>query len=779
MKDIISLPRQKVSSKSKTKKWFEKSARAAINIAMEESNSVRLSNEDKIRNLNLYDGIIDEKDLKKHFDTLGIYDANYSPSFKNFGTIRDRIGLLEGEYIERGEEYGIALTDSNSISSKLKEKQRQVTEYINSILGGEDMTDDEIKAKLEEFESSKFSSRLEKGANKLLEIIKKRERLTYLKTEGFKEALIVAEAIFCVDVVNDELKVRKCNPLKTYVVRNGLSNDVKEAEIIVEVRYMPRGKVIDELGEFLNSKQIDYIVGTEDETDDSVGASFVAMKNLAFESSEDLEYFGNNHGTDQMIDKEGNIRVARVVWKGYRKIFKRKYYDENALVQYDFVSEYYTPNTEKGEVLTPRFITEWHEATLIGSKYVVNAKVKDMQFRSINNPSVCQSGYVGGYFNILNNKARSMVDLVAPYLYLKNITFARIEDIMARNMGKVMELDFSKFPDGWKAKKIMFYIKAHGIKAIDNFKEGSKGVAQGKLAGMYNTGTKAVDMDISGSIVNYLTIINELDEQIARITGVTEQRLGSINSRELVGNVERSRIQSSHITEYWFNRYERIILDLYETILNTAKHLVANGNTFQAVLDDFTVAIFEGGDFEFASGEYGLFATSTSRYKKLRASLEAVAINAVPNGQMSKSELISLYKSNNVHDMAVYIEEQEKKKMIAENARIKQEQEQALMMLEKQQNYEKEKIQMELDNNIQIKMLEIKSKENVVRLQAAISDNFDRDEDGDGIDDTVELIKQKMINEQKDKELDLKRDEMKSKEKIALKTLKYKNNNGN
>ena len=57
----------------------------------------------------------------------------------------------------------------------------------------------------------------------------------------------------------------------------------------------------------------------------------------------------------------------------------------------------------------------------------------------------------------------------------------------------------------------------------------------------------------------------------ATITGITEQRQGAISSTELVGNVERSVVQSSHITEplFWVhNQCKRHALNM---LLNTAK----------------------------------------------------------------------------------------------------------------------------------------------------------------------------------------------------------------
>jgi len=52
--------------------------------------------------------------------------------------------------------------------------------------------------------------------------------------------------------------------------------------------------------------------------------------------------------------------------------------------------------------------------------------------------------------------------------------------------------------------------------------------------------------------------MNKIEDMVSEITGVTKQREGSIQSSELVGNVERSVTQSAHITEAWFWVHDQV-----------------------------------------------------------------------------------------------------------------------------------------------------------------------------------------------------------------------------
>lgn len=58
---------------------------------------------------------------------------------------------------------------------------------------------------------------------------------------------------------------------------------------------------------------------------------------------------------------------------------------------------------------------------------------------------------------------------------------------------------------------------------------------------------------------------------VSELSGVTKQRQGSISSNELVGNVERSVVQSAHITEPWFWLHNQVKTHVLSMLLDSAK----------------------------------------------------------------------------------------------------------------------------------------------------------------------------------------------------------------
>ncbi len=781
---MITLPIQKVSDRDKTAKWFEECATAAISIALNDDNSIALSSERKQINLDLYDGIIDEKELKKHFDTMNIYNDDYTPSFKNFAVIKNKIDLLHGEYLERNEEYGVAVVDFNSLARKEEERIEKLNKTLTDVLTDKISDKEELKKKLKLLRPDRYTSNVEKANNKLLDIIKKSNNVPYLKAEGFRESFILAQAIFHVGVRNGNLFVRKCDSLNTFTVRSGASNDIKDAEIIAEVRYLPVGKIVDEYSEHLSNKQFKQIVAgdVKDGTDLGMSNAEYHLYHQRVEGDDPSGFMvtGGQGKSGTIVDEYGNIRVVDVSWKGFRKLYKKKYYDDNGEVQYDYVSEYYDVDKDKGEELTTRYVTEWYRATVIGKQIVINAVVKEPRVSSVTNPFDSYSGYVGGYFNVGNNRAKSLIDFVAPYIYMINLYYARIEDIASKNMGKIIELDLHNIPEGWTVTKVLRFMKMHGIRVKDSFKAGDRGAAQGKLAGQYNSSSKPLDMEIGNSIMHLMSVIDRAESQIAQITGITPQRLGSIHNRETVGNVERSQVQSSHITEYWFNRYEQIILDLNYLMLTTAKQLVKDGAVFQAVLDDYSYSVFSNNVDGFGESSVSLFPVNSSKYKNLENSIKQAAVQGLHQGQVTMSELIRLFKANNSSDLIVEAQKLEDEKEAKAEKESSQQNEQMSKMEEAKKQGELEKIQLEnqhaimieeirAKNKIDLKMLDLQNSNENIDIQHGVDMN------SNGIKDDVELIKENIKKGIADDKLELEREKMNINKDLELKKLAIKN----
>lgn len=105
---------------------------------------------------------------------------------------------------------------------------------------------------------------------------------------------------------------------------------------------------------------------------------------------------------------------------------------------------------------------------------------------------------------------------------------------------------------GIDVDKWMHYLGALGVAFVNPYEEGwdIPGREGGKPS-PYNQWT-SIDASMSNTINTYIQLLAKIEEMVSELSGVTKQRQGSISSNELVGNVERSVVQSAHITEPWF-----------------------------------------------------------------------------------------------------------------------------------------------------------------------------------------------------------------------------------
>ena len=124
-----------------------------------------------------------------------------------------------------------------------------------------------------------------------------------------------------------------------------------------------------------------------------------------------------------------------------------------------------------------------------------------VQYNRLSNPSRCHFGIVGSIYNLNDSKPFSLVDMMKPYSYLYDAIHDRLNKLLAKNWGKIIELDLSKVPAGWDISKWLYYAKTNNLAVIDSFKEGNVGAATGKLAGALNNASRGVIDAELGNII--------------------------------------------------------------------------------------------------------------------------------------------------------------------------------------------------------------------------------------------------------------------------------------
>lgn len=719
----IYFPAQKMSSKQKNEDWFKRCVDAGESMLYYRNGLNREKQLEIERNYNIYDGIAIPEDMEKVFNPMDIEGITFPSEAKNYPICAPKIDLLIGEEYLRKDNWIIRSINESAISSKQEYQQKMlmdmVQEYVKSESFDEESAQKEIQ-KLGKYLKYTWKDMAELTASRLLHYTYKEQNLKKKFNEGMQDLLISSREIYRIDEAANELIVEKVDPRNLHMM--GLSKNfrVEDSDIIIHIQYLPIGKVVDEFHEYLSSEDIAFLEGgIADKQGNSVLNYAYVNPRMYYPLSVseqdprmiEVDNGYTNYGFVGPFDSRGNVRVVRLRWRGRRKLGKVTYIDDHGDSQEKWVSEYYKIDKSMGETVKWIWVNEAYEGTKLAGKIYVKMQPRKVQIRGLNNKSKCDLGFIGTDCGV------SMMSRMAPFQFAYNIYMRRLELLVARFGGPIIELDTSKIPDDWDLDKWMYYLHILGYMVVDPFNEGKKGAAQGKLAGnMTATSNRAISPEIGQFIQQNIAMLNYIENQLGAIAGVSKQREGEVDNRETKGGVERAVTQSSHITEKWFTVHEDTKRRVLQACVDMAKQIY-KGKNLKAdfILDDTSRMMLDINGDDLANADLDLFVNSSSDDMKIRQSLEGLAQAFAQNGS-SASTLLNVLKSESIAEMTHILEEDEEQRSAAaqkqEQAQLESKEKLQMLMLEdKQKDRDLEKYK--IDKDYEIRLLEIQAKLNI------------------------------------------------------------------
>ena len=713
--NTLNTPPQRLPYTKKSKEWRKDNVDYADKHSFYHNESVRQSIRNKIINMNLYNGLVNVRDLT---DVVNPYhmDASFIPdNIPHHPIVVPKINLLLGEEMKRRFDWKVIVTNHDAVSAKEEAKKRVLMQKIQEYLLA-NYPEEEQENKLRELEKYMkydWQDLREKMGNQILRHYSQEQDFDTIFNDGFKDALIMAEEIYQIDLVHNEPVLSKLNPLKVHSVRSGNSDRIEDSSIIIIEDHWSPGKIVDYHHDELKPEDIDHIL--EYTTTKSSG-SYTDDNNNHVLLRDSLEGMEQHHMYDNLFsiaeinghyfgsdytDENGNIRVLKVYWKSLKKIQKVKYYDEYGETQYKIRSEEYRPNTILGEEATPLWVNEWWEGTKIGKDIYLQMRPRPVQFNKLNNPSYCHPGIVGQIYNTNQGRAVSLMDRMKNYQYMYDVIWDRLNKAISTNYGKIFELDLAKVPANWEIEKWLHFAVVNKIAVVDSFKEGTQGAATGKLAGGFNTqGGRAIDMETGSYIQQHIQLLEFIKMEMSEIAGVTKQREGSIHQNETASGVERSVNQSSHITEYWFTTHEKVKIRVLQAFLETAKiALKGNNKKVQHILDDQSIQMLNIDGNEFCEADYGIVCTSSAKSVELENLLKQYAQAFIQNGG-SMSSIMDIFFSPSLADMRRKLEITEQEMFDRQNKAAEDANKLAQQAQEQQMALEKAKLEAADTQNI-------------------------------------------------------------------------------
>ena len=767
-------PRQKLPLSKKGKKWQED----CVNYIIGEGNVTSGGNSTSYYGelqtyYNLYNSIFDEKDFKSITNPFKVEDG-FPATPHDFNIIRPKVDLLIGEETKRPLNFRVIRT-SQEATSEMQEKEKQmILQYIEAA----------ITARMSPEEAQQFQEQLQSGEIMPPEQIAKYmdkdykdiventayHSLTYLREKldldnefikGWKDGLISGREIYYVGVLNAEPYAERVNPICFSYDKSPDLEFIEDGSWCCRKMRMPITEVYDRYYDKLEEKDLDKL-------EEMIGST--PGRNLGDRSPVDmgiqLRIYDNPifEGSGKSL-----VNVWHCCWKSFKKIFYVTTTDDAGQPQINIVDETYQPVGNEVSI-EPDWIVEVWEGYRAGSDLYFGIQPIEYQHVSIDNPNSQKLPYCGAIYSNTNSKPRSLVSILKPLQYMYIVLWYRLELAIARDKGKVVNMDITQIPKSMNISpaKWMHYLSSVGVNFINPYEEGWNipGREGGKPA-QFNQIT-ALDLTMSNVIAEYIQLMDKIEELAGTISGITQQREGAVSSSEMVGNVERSVVQSSHITEplFWVhNQCKRRVLNM---LLNTAK------GAWEETDKQKLQYIFDNGERAFLNitpkfyyEDMDVFVSDTSKDLENIQKLQQLIQPAMQNGAslLEAAEILTndnfniiKQKLKDIQTRQEQIQQQQQEAEAQQQQQLQQMQneskQQELMLQEAQMDLQR--YQIDQDNQTKIAVAQINAYRGTEEL----------DQDQNGIPDPIEIGKQAIEQQKINQEAYNKRYEAKQKREI-------------
>lgn len=750
-------PQQKLPLKKKDEQWQHDCVNYIIGEGNVVSGGMQKTRFSELQTYyDLYNSIFDEKDFKRITNPFKVSDG-FPATPQDFNIIRPKVDLLIGEETKRPFNFRVVRTSQDATSDLMDQEKEMLIQYMMSAIMGR-MSPEEQQQFQQQLQSGEimppeeigkymrrdYKDVIENTAYHSLMYIREKCGIDNEFIKGWKDGLIAGQEVYYVGVQNGDPYMERVNPVYFSFDQSPDLEFIEDASWCCRKMRLPVAEVYDRYHDKLSEKDLDKLnemltgrpsndLGEKDPVDNFNHIQMHIYDNPVFDQK-------TRH----------NINVWHCCWKSFKKIKYVTFQDENGDAQIEIVDEFYKPvGTEIG--IDEDWIVEVWEGYRAGSDLYFGIQPVAYQHISIDQPDSQKLPYCGAIYSNTNSKPRSLVSILKPLQYMYIVLWYRLELAIARDKGKVINMDITQIPKSMNITpdRWMHYLSSVGVNFINPYENqwGIPGREGGKPA-TFNQIT-SLDLTMSNVIAEYIQLMDKIEQLAGTITGITEQRQGAISTSELVGNVERSVLQSSHITEPLFWVHNQCKKHVLTMLLNTAKGVweESGKKRLQYVFDNGERA-FLAITKQFYYEDMDVFVNDTSKDAENIAKLQQLIQPAMQNGAslLEAAEILTndnfniiKQKLKDMQDRQDQLQQQQQEAQQQQAMQLQQMQneakEQELMLKEAEMDLQRYKI--DADNQTKIAVAEI----------SAYRGTENKDADMNGVPDVMELGKQALENQ--------------------------------
>lgn len=271
--------------------------------------------------------------------------------------------------------------------------------------------------------------------------------------------------------------------------------------------------------------------------------------------------------------------------------------------------------------------------------------IDEIQPRGIDNMSTVPLPIIGPTFNNVVNQPYSLIlatkDIQASY----NIVNFHKELMLAVSGTKSLLMDTLQKPDGMSDAEWRQRVKT-GFIDIQTRKKGAANIPTS-----FNQ-FQVIDMSLSSSIQYFDSILENLDNQIGLIMGVTRQAMGQVVNTDQVGTFQLSQQSTLLITEVIYAKHDEIERQALDMMINLAR---------QYLWDKDTLLSFKNEDNEeevvqipaglLNMNDYRIIIDRNTFEERKLTEMKNFAMQNYAKGQISLPNFLTLYNIESTREM--------------------------------------------------------------------------------------------------------------------------------
>jgi len=293
-----------------------------------------------------------------------------------------------------------------------------------------------------------------------------------------------------------------------------------------------------------------------------------------------------------------------------------------------------------------------------------------------------------------------------PYQLTYNVYKYRLELAIARSKGIIAQFDINMIPKKWDMDKFMHFVEGTGIAWVDYNKEGVQ------LSPQHQS---VMDMSIK-TIEQYIVLLDSILQEWEKLSGVNRQRQGDVGAYEGKSTSQQAIIQSSHITEDLFRKFNRLEQRDMQALLDYSKEAWVDGKKAAFIMPDGVSEFLDIDTMEHMESEYGLWLTDAGDEVEKIEMAKQMSQAMIQNG-MPASAVVEMLDSKNFTQIKANLKKAEAAQQELEQAAQQAEQQQQQAAMQQQQAaVENENMNKEKDRETKIAVAEISAGVNTNKI---------------------------------------------------------------